>query len=593
MTARYAIGIDLGTTNSVMAAVPLDSDSGVSQVVPIPQLVEALTTESRTELPSFVYLPSVPDDRSICALPWESGTRFCVGEIARLQSASTPERTVASAKSWLAFHHVNRQQPLLPWNAPDEVEKISPVTASTYYLQHLREAWDHGHPDAPLGEQIVGLTVPASFDASARELTREAALAAGLPEHVTLLEEPQAAVYAWLADQEPHWRKKLRVGDRLLVCDVGGGTTDLSLIEVVERDGELHLERLAVGNHLLVGGDNMDLLLAHKAAERFEHQGVSLDPWQSVSLWHACRRAKETLLQPNGPDSFSLSILGRGTKLIGGTVSLELRRDDVQRSILDGFFPRCSLTDRPQVQRQSGFLELGLPYELDTAITKHVARFLGDHAVSPSRPPTHVLFNGGVFRSVAFQCRILETLAEWFPDRPPVNLDSSVHLDHSVARGAAFYAWTQHHGGVRIRGGTARSYYVGIESTGLAIPGASRPLHALCVVPFGMEEGTSMDVPSREIGLLLGESARFRFFSSSVRQQDSPGTLLTRWGINELEETDSLETVLTRPADCMEQIVPIRFQVRVTEIGTMELWCVSTSATQRWKLEFSVRDPAI
>ncbi|MDA1177613.1 MAG: Hsp70 family protein [Planctomycetota bacterium] len=590
MTARYAIGIDLGTTNSVMAAVPLDSESGIGQVVPIPQLVAAMTTENRTELPSFAFLPAVTEDRSIYALPWESEMGYCVGEIARLQSAIAPERTVGSAKSWLAFHHVDRQQPLLPWDAPDEIEKISPVTASTHYLQHLRQAWDHDHPDAPLREQIVGLTVPASFDASARELTREAA--AGLPEQVTLLEEPQAAVYAWLADQEPHWRKTLGVGDRLLVCDVGGGTTDLSLIEVVEREGELHLERLAVGNHLLVGGDNMDLLLAHEAAARFEQQGVSLDPWQSVSLWHACRRAKETLLQPSGPESYSLSILGRGTKLIGGTVSLEMRRDDVQRSILDGFFPPCSLLDRPQAQRQSGFLELGLPYELDTAITKHVARFLGDHATSPPRPPTHVLFNGGVFRSTAFQRRILETLAAWFPEQPPVTLDSSVHLDHSVARGAAYCAWTQTHGGVRIRGGTARSYYVGFESTGLAVPGASRPLHALCVVPFGMEEGTSIDVPSREIGLLLGESARFRFFSSSVRQQDAPGKLLTRWGPNELEETDSLETMLTRPAECTEQIVPIRFQARVTEIGTLELWCVSTIATQRWKLEFSVRDPA-
>jgi len=589
MTARFAIGIDLGTTNSVMAAVPLDSNTGISRVVPIPQYVTLDSVDDRSELPSFIYLAPAHEAPALQGLPWSGPLSGCVGEFARQQSAANPDRTVGSAKSWLAFHEVNRQRAILPWNAPDEVERVSPVAASMHYLSHLRATWDHAHPADPMADQLVVLTVPASFDASARELTRSAAADAGLPDRCYLVEEPQAAVYAWLADQGAAWRKSLHVGDRLLVCDVGGGTTDLSLIDVVEQEGELCLERQAVGRHLLVGGDNMDLLLAHFAAERLQRQGISLDPWQSVSLWHACRRAKETLLHPGGPETYSLAVLGRGSKLIGGTVSIELRRDEVCQWLLDGFFPLCARTDEPVAARKSGFLEFGLPYEADAAVTRHVAQFLCDHAPLADSGPTHILFNGGVFLSQAFQERILSTLANWYPNRPPQRLAGSVHLEHSVARGAAFHAWSQQAGGIRIRGGTARSYYVGIESSGLTIPGAPRPLHALCVVPFGTEEGTTVDIPSRNIGLVLSEKARFRFFSSSVRQQDEPGVLLTRWGTEELQESDAIETQLSQAADSDELLVPVRFQVKVTEIGTLELWCVGSKPSQRWKMEFSVR----
>jgi hypothetical protein len=327
MTAKYVLGIDLGTTNSVLAYSPLDAAEPQVEVLPIPQLVAAGTVETRTMLPSFLYLAHPREAESgAFDLPWAEGRTFAVGELARRQAAEVPDRTVGAAKSWLAYSRVDRRQPILPWGAPAEVAKVSPVSASQRFLEHLVAAWQQAFPDAPVAEQLVVLTVPASFDASARELTREAALAAGLPEAMVLLEEPQAAVYAWLGSLGNRWRRMLSVGDQLLVCDVGGGTTDLTLVAVAEEAGDLVLERMAVGNHLLVGGDNMDLALAHHAAGLFGGKGVKLNPWQSVALWHSCRTAKEALLVADGPAAYPVSVLGRGSRLIGGTISLEVGR---------------------------------------------------------------------------------------------------------------------------------------------------------------------------------------------------------------------------------------------------------------------------
>jgi len=434
----------------------------------------------------------------------------------------------------------------LPWGAPDDVPKVSPVATSQRYLAHLVAAWQHAFPDAPITAQRVVLTVPASFDASARELTREAALAAGLPEDVVLLEEPQAALYAWLVEQGERWRRHLGVDDILLVCDVGGGTTDFTLIGVGETDGTLALQRLAVGTHTLIGGDNMDLTLAHFVSQAFAEKDVQLDAWQSVALWHACREAKEVLLAPNSPKKHPVTVLGRGRRLVGGTVKVDVEREAVQSLLLDGFFPMCEAHDRPARQRLSGFRELGLPYEADVAVTRHLAHFLSLHG-QDGQPAqvTHVLFNGGVFKAPIFRTRLMEVLRQWYGEAsPPQVLEGTADLDYATARGAAYYALVQAGRGVRIRGGTARSYYVGIETAGLAIPGASRPLKALCVVPFGMEEGTEVMVPSAEIGLVVGESCRFRFFSSAVRKEDKPGEVLERWSEEELRETDALEATL-------------------------------------------------
>ncbi len=593
MASQFVVGIDLGTTNSVVAYTPLASaEAPEIQLLSIPQLTAPSTIDSLPNLPSFMYLAAEHEvgERAF-DLPWAADRDYVVGDVARRLSAEIPDRSIGGAKSWLAYSSVDRNSPILPWNAPEEVRKVSPVTAARRYLEHLVAAWNQAFPDAPLDQQQVVLTVPASFDASARELTREAAMEAGLPAHTVLLEEPQAAVYAWLVDQHDRWRKQLSVGDRLLVCDVGGGTTDLTLIDVAEHEGELALQRLAVGNHLLVGGDNMDLALAHDAAERFQQQGVALDPWQAVSLWHACRTAKETLLSENGPAVHKISVLGRGSRLIGGTVSTDLDREATAARLLEGFFPACSLEDRPARRRQSGFVQLGLPFETDTAITRHIAAFLGAHAAEGSAArPSHVLFNGGVFRASGLRHRLLEVLESWFPGNPVRDLTKRGDLDFAVARGAAYYGWSKEHGGIRIRGGTARSYYIGIETSGLAVPGAARPLHALCVVPFGMEEGTQIDVPAPPIGLVLGEPAHFRFFSSSVRKQDRPGNVLDRWTDDELQETDSMEALLPAPESTEETYVPVQFQSRVTELGVFELWCVSTRSNDRWKLEFSVRD---
>lgn len=594
MDAKYVIGIDLGTTNSALAYAALGNDSPRIELLPIPQLVAAATIESRTILPSFVYLAGEHESGGGAHdLPWASGRDFAVGEFARRQAAEVPDRTIGAAKSWLCHSRVDRHEAILPWNAPAKVPKISPVTASRRYLEHLVGAWESAFPDAPMRDQRVVLTVPASFDASARELTREAALAAGLPEDLVLLEEPQAAVYAWLATMGDRWRRALSVGDTLLVCDVGGGTTDLTLVSVTHEGGELVLGRKAVGNHLLVGGDNMDLALAHHVAGRFAERGVKLDPWQSVALWHSCRNAKEILLSPDGPEKHSIAVLGRGSKLIGGTVSVEVERQAVAELLVDGFFPACSLTDRPARGRISGFREIGLPFESDTAVTRHLAAFLQSHgdADGPVRP-THVLFNGGVFKSDSLRARLLDVLGQWFGEdaAPPQMLEGVHDLDHAVARGGAYYGWAKQSGGVRIRGGTAYAYYVGIETAGLAIPGAPRPLRGLCVVPIGMEEGTETDVPSDEIGLVVGEPAHFRFFRSSVRKQDRPGDLLDAWAEDELIETDPLEATLPADEAIDEPYVPVKFHSRLTELGVFELWCVATQTDHRWKLEFSVRE---
>ena len=623
---KYAIGIDLGTTNSVLAYAKVPEDAAQDNatevaILPIPQYIAGGTVESRKSLPSFVYLPTEQEAAQYeTALPWGKdqtvGTRtLVVGEAARRRSSEVPDRSISAAKSWLCHSKVDRRAPILPWGAADDIGKLSPLEVSRAVLRHLIDAWESAFPDTPITEQQVVLTVPASFDASARELTREAAIAAGLPkERLLFLEEPQAAVYSWLCETGDRWRKMLHVADKLLVCDVGGGTTDLTLIAVEEDQGELTLKRLAVGDHLLVGGDNMDLALAHLVAELLADSrsspgvpgGTKLDPWQSVALWHSAREAKEILLAEKAKVSHKISVLGRGSKLIGGTVSVDVPRDRVVTLLADGFFPKVALSDRPKRRTMSGFREIGLPFEQDSAMTRHLAAFLSAQGENGTvARPTHVLLNGGVFRAATLEKRLFDVLADWFPDAVPQRLCPAFELDHAVARGAAFYSLSKISGGIRIRGGTARAYYVGIETSGLAIPGATRPLKALCVAPIGMEEGTECDVPSDEFALITGEPVPFRFFSSTTRRNDNPGTLLDASRISalnegeetdgvagrnsELAETDSMEALLPRE-DSDDEEVPVRFQTRVTELGMLELWSLATNSDKRWKLEFSVRE---
>ncbi len=596
MVSKYSVGIDLGTTNSVLAYAALDSEKAEVRVLPIEQVVAPNQIEARDGLPSFLYLPDESEVASAALVMPDGNPRDpVVGHYARQISSEQPDRTIAAAKSWLSYAKVDRKSAILPWGAGSEIAKLSPVDVSRAILRHLVNAWHRQFPDARLNEQLVTLTVPASFDVVARDLTREAALAAGLPEDFILLEEPQAAVYHWLAVKGDTWRKAVGESDLILVVDVGGGTTDLTLVRVEQEAGELVLRRLAVGDHLLVGGDNMDVALAHYVAGRFKEKGMKLNAWQSVALWHACRRAKENLLSESGKETESIALLGRGSRLIGGTVSVDVARSEVQQLLVDGFFPACPAEARPQREQVSGFQELGLPYEADTGITRHVAAFLMDNHTAPDSqsapaPRTHLLLNGGVFKAAQLRERLSQVISSWNAGQATSTLSKTADLDQAVACGAAFYGWTKKHGGVRIRGGTARSYYVGIETAGLAIPGMPRPLQAVCVAPQGMEEGSSMDVPSREIGLVVGKPARFRFFSSTHRKQDRVGTTLRDWDEEELLETAPMELVLPVEDGSDDNFVPVRFHSQLSELGVFELWCHSTRDNQRWKLEFNVRE---
>jgi molecular chaperone DnaK (HSP70) len=608
VASRFVVGIDLGTTNSALAYVDTgvgDVETQRPQLLPIPQVVQPGEAKERQLLPSFLYLPG-PSELAAGSLrlPWDATRDFAVGEFARQQGSLVPTRLVTSAKSWLCHSGIDRKAAILPWKAPEGGRRVSPLESSTLYLKHLTEAWNAklgaDRPENRLENQDIVLTVPASFDAAARELTVEAARAAGL-QHVTLLEEPQAAFYAWIDASRDGWRKQVKVGDAVLICDVGGGTTDLTLIAVSEDKGQLALTRVAVGDHILLGGDNMDLALAHTVAQSFAARNIKLDAGQMLMLWHGCRGAKEKLFTEPSLTSTPVTVLGRSSKVIAGTLKGELTRADVERVLVEGFFPSCPLDTQPARQRSAGLQEIGLPYASDPAVTKHLAYFLHRHAGDLARKvgrekkeratPTAVLFNGGVFKAEPLRQRIVSVLNEWGKSGgSTVKVLPSADLDLAVARGAAYYGLVRRGKGVRIRGGTARVYYVGVETSLPAVPGAPPPLKALCVVPYGMEEGTETDVPGQEFGLVVGAPAEFRFLASSVRRGDQAGTLVEEWE-EEIEEVAPLQTTLASP-DKEGQVVPVHLHSKVTEVGTLELWCLSRDGKQRWKLEFNVRERA-
>ncbi len=600
MRGPYIIGIDLGTTHCVLAYTktqPGKEDSPPIEIFRVPQLVGPGEVGELPLLPSFLLLPQPHEaPPESLALPWESGGEFAVGEFARRRGAELPNRLVLSAKSWLSYSGVDRTRPVLPWDAPSEGRKVSPVEASTLFLAHLRDAWNHtmaaGDPEARIENQELFLTVPASFDAVARELTVKAAVAAGLG-NLTLLEEPLAAFYSWLEAHKDDWRKEVRVGDSILICDVGGGTTDLSLIEATEENGDLVLGRAAVGDHILLGGDNMDLTLAYTVQAKLAGKGVRLDPWQFRSLSHSCRIAKERLLANPDLENEPVVILGRGSSLIGGTIRTELTRSEAREILLDGFFPESGSGEYPESKRRVGMREMGLPYEADPAVSRHLARFLGRQTESGGpgvKRPTAVLFNGGVFKPSSIRDRVLSIFQRWYGGEPLREL-SAVDLDLAVARGAAYYGLARRGRGIRIRSGTARTYYIGVESAMPAVPGVPTPMKALCVAPFGMEEGSGTEIRRREFGLIVGEPAVFHLMASTVRKKDQTGEIVEDWSA-EIEEVNIMETEL-EGAEAQEGVnppVPIWLESKITEVGTMELWCVERDGDRRWKLEFNLRE---
>jgi hypothetical protein len=608
--ARYSIGIDLGTTNSAVSFFDLERQDprGAEQtMLVIPQVTALGTVEPRPLLPSFLYLPNRDEfPAQSLALPWAKEPMDAViGEFARAHGAKVPARLIASAKSWLSHAGVDRQSAILPWQAPADVARLSPVEASRRYLAHLRAAWDHQFPDTPFAAQDIVLTVPASFDAAARDLTLSAAQQAGLT-NLTLLEEPQAAFYAWAEQMGERFRQHVKPGDVILVVDVGGGTSDFSLIAVTDQGGELQLTRVAVGDHILLGGDNMDLALAYAVNQRLAAEGKKLDAWQFNALTFACRQAKEAMFANPKLKHAPLVIPGRGSSLIGGTIKAELAREELTRVLTDGFFPIVPVTEVPQTGRRSGLTQMALPYAQDAGVTRHLAAFLTRQArafaAAHDSPvqlagktfvhPTAVLFNGGVFKSQVLKERVLEVLNQWLQaerGKPLVELEGA-ELDLAVARGAAYYGWARHGHGLRIRGGTGRAYYVGVETAMPAVPGMEPPVRALCVAPFGMEEGTQADVPPQEFGLVVGEPTRFRFFSSSVRRDDAVGVLLDDpAGSEEFEEVAPIESTLPAVGGNEGRLVPVNLQAAVTEIGTLELRCLEKGGPGRWKLELNVR----
>ncbi len=636
MATHFSVGIDLGTTHSALALSPHESaDSNAppasegalrTSLLPIPQLVGRGLVEARELLPSFLYLP--PEGEGPLALPWNAEASFAVGAYARDRAREVPTRVVASAKSWLSHSGVDRRAGILPQGAPQEIEKISPLEASYRYLDHLAEAWNAAHAGkhvAPLAEQHIVLTVPASFDAAARELTVEAAYCAGM-EDVTLLEEPQAALYAWLEAQGKNFGKQLAPGDVVLVVDIGGGTTDFSAIAVGETEGELTLTRVAVGDHILLGGDNMDLALAHVVGTKLRAAGHELDRFQLMSLAHACRAAKETLLSSGAPESVPVVVAGRGSALVGGALRTELTREEVSRYLVEGFFPVVPATARPASRARAALTQIGLPYAADAAVTKHLAAFLGrqSHAAddvagapagapalgqgggsaTPRSPsawnellrPTHLLFNGGVLKATVLRERIVSVLDGWLTelDAPRVKVLEGDDPDLAVARGAAYFGRLQRGGaGLRVRSGTAQAYYVGIESPMPAVPGFEPPLDALCVAPLGMEEGSAPVVLTHELGVVVGEPVTFRFFCSSVRRDDGVGAF-----ISDVErESDVVEVApleITFPAEgrAPGDVVPVRLRAHVTAIGTLKLEAVPLAPREpdeAFQVELSVR----
>ncbi|MBF0119253.1 MAG: Hsp70 family protein [Desulfobacterales bacterium] len=586
----YIIGIDLGTTNTVVAYTEAKIEKGKSQEIKIfevPQITYSGTIEEKEVLPSFILVQGGHGIQTdALKLPWKDESDIAVGEFAKERGAELPNHVISSSKSWLCNQMVDRNKPILPWGSKDTGSKKSPVESSSSILEHIKEAWNYkiakDDDNLKIENQEIYLTVPASFDAVARDLTIKASKMAGLS-NVTLLEEPQAAFYSWIYNLKDKWRDKIKKGDIILVCDIGGGTTDFSLIKVSEEDGELLLERVAVGNHLLVGGDNMDMALAYSVSSKLSEKKIKLDPSQMRALWHSCRNAKEKVLAGNDSKEHQVAILGRGSKLIGGTIKATLSKSLVEKVIIEGFFPKCEKSAVPSSGNKLGLKEFGLQYESDPSVTKHLAKFLSSKG--DFEAPTAILYNGGVMKSQAIRERIKDIIASWRGDDKMRMLESS-DLDLAVALGAAYYGLARRGQGVRIRGGLNKSYYIGVAASLPAVPGMPIPLKAICVGTFGMEEGTQESLKNQEFTLIVGEPVKFDFLGSSVRFNDNVGSVIEDWE-TDIEKITTIEVTLEGEYGTF---VPVTIEVKVTEIGTLELFCVSRENDKRWKLEFNVRE---
>jgi molecular chaperone DnaK (HSP70) len=604
-SSRYLIGVDLGTTNSVVAyidtqEVPVEGSSGL-HVFEVPQLLGPGELRPLPHLPSFLYFPTEAEIASgTLALPWEERPSSIAGVMAREQGALLPGRQVSSAKSWLCQGAVDRTADILPIEAEPSAPRVSPVEASARYLMHLRNAWNHAmaadeasSPEQLFEKQKIVLTVPASFDEEARELTVEGARRAGL-ENLTLLEEPLATFYAWIAEHQHAIRDQVQDGDLVLICDIGGGTSDFSLVRARSRGEEIEFERTAIGDHLLLGGENLDLALAHHVEQKLN---AKLSFRQRRGLQIACSVAKERLLTEPSIDRLPISILGSGRAVVGQMLTSELTRDEVIEVLTNGFLPLTAPDELPTRGRPSGLREIGLPYEGDPAITKHLAAFLrqaalamspGARALSPpgDHPemamPDAVLFNGGFCVPEIARERIIETISRWFGQkdhgsRPRVLRNDA--MSSAVAAGAAYYGGVRRGTGLRVKAGSARSYYIGMrsESGGKAV----------CVLPAGTDEGTTLPLAGREFSVLANRPVSFTLYSSTVRH-DAHGDLADL-DLGDMHRHAPLVTLLRYGKKLQELELVVRLAVSFTEVGTLELWCESVTSPHRWRLQFELR----
>ena len=620
LPSRYVVGIDLGTTNSAVTYIDTQASPWKIRVLDVPQLVAPGEVEARDTLPSFHFQPvttsageSQPVNASL-QLPWDKKpSKYCVGVYARDETGKTSGRGIASAKSWLCHAAVDRTADLLPWQGANDVQRLSPVEVSSRYLKHIRHAWDAKFKSEPLADQDVVITLPASFDEVARELTVEAAAKAGL-KRVVLIEEPLAAFYAWVYKHSTDWESRVSIGQKILVCDIGGGTTDFTLIRVrksVESDAEanadkpdgspdkIQFHRVAVGNHLILGGDNLDLAIA-KHLEQKLTDGKNLQPHQWDVLVGASRNVKEQLLSSDATDqdtTMTVSLPGRSAKLLGGSLKTEVTASEIRQLILDGFLPEVPIESKP-LHHASGFQELGLPYASDPAITKYLAEFLTAHSnetdqpagsTTPTTPTTHdakstrpdlILFNGGFFASPILRSATIKRIANWFqtesePEWTPVLLDND-RLDLAVARGAAYYGMVRRDEGVRIAASLARSYYIDIGDQ-----------QAICLVPGNAEAGQTLEL-DRVFQLTISQPVEFSLYVSSTRLSDAAGTIVNI-DAEQMRPLPPIRTALKAKSRNEKRDVPVKLRVGLTEIGTIELSCHQVDDPRSWKLQFDVR----
>jgi molecular chaperone DnaK (HSP70) len=566
----FLVGIDLGTSNCAVSY----ADTEVHDF-PIIQAIRSADIRESSLLPSAVYIPHSEElPKESYALPWDSAPTRIVGEFARWQGTRVPARLITSAKSWLSHSGVDRTAAILPWGASPDVEKMSPVDASAELLLHIRRAWNHAHPDALLEKLEVVITVPASFDEVARALTVTAARRAGF-DKFTLVEEPQAAFYDFTARHRDDLAKALAGVSLVLVVDVGGGTSDFTLVEV---GADQTLRRIAVGNHLMLGGDNMDAAIARKAEEQMTAGGRKLTPTQWSELLQASRGAKESLLAPSAPETVHMSVVAEGGKLIGGSMSAKLARTDIEQIVLDGFFPHCMPTDLPRRTTRVALQEFGLPFAQDPAITRQLAGFLNAHAAAGR--PNAILLNGGVFNSGAIASRLVSIVSSWWPDAAPIRVLQHDSLELAVARGAAWYGLVRRGIGRRIGGGAAHSFYVGLETK------RNEESKALSLIPRGHEEGQTVELGQRTFNLMLGRPVQFPLYTSTSDRIAAPGEILTV--TDDLQPLPPIHTLLKSAEGRIGQ-VPVHLRAILTEIGTLELWCVSDTSNEQWRLEFELR----